>query len=81
MRVEKSGLKVELKKTGEFAIPAEFRIRLDEDSALKSAFTALTPGRQRAYLLHFAAPKQSKTRESRVGKCIPQILDGLGLND
>lgn len=81
MEVEKAGLKVEFKKTAEFAVPAEFRKWLDEDRVLKTAFHALTPGRQRAYLLHFSSAKQSKTRESRIEKCIPRILDGLGLND
>ncbi|MEO6228598.1 MAG: YdeI/OmpD-associated family protein [Ferruginibacter sp.] len=81
IEVEKAGLKVELKKTAEYAMPEEFKIQLDKNPALKKAFKALTPGRQRGYLLHFAAPKQSKTRESRVKKSIPQILDGKGLND
>jgi uncharacterized protein YdeI (YjbR/CyaY-like superfamily) len=81
IEVEKAGLKVEHKKTTEFTIPEEFQRKLDEIPALKTAFEALTPGRQRAYLLYFAAPKQSKTRESRVEKYIPQILDGKGLND
>jgi uncharacterized protein YdeI (YjbR/CyaY-like superfamily) len=81
IEVEKAGLKVKLKKTTEFAIPAEFKNRLDKNAALKKAFKALTPGRQRAYLLYFAAPKQSATRESRIEKSIPQILDGKGLND
>ena len=81
IEVEKAGLKVEFKKTAEFAIPEEFQIRLNEVPALKSAFDALTPGRQRAYILHFSAPKQSKTRESRVEKFIQQILNGKGLND
>ena len=62
-------------------MPEEFRVRLDEDAALKEAFEGLTPGRQRAYLLHFSSAKQSKTREARVEKCIPQIMDGLGLDD
>jgi len=79
--VEKAGLKVELKKTAEFKVTVEFQIKLDEIPALKAAFTALTPGRQRAYLLYFSAPKQAKTREARVEKCIPQILQGKGLND
>jgi len=79
--VEKAGLKVEYKKTTEFAMPEEFQKRLNESPALKTAFHALTPGRQRAYLLHFAAPKQSRTRESRIEKCMPQILKGKGLND
>jgi uncharacterized protein YdeI (YjbR/CyaY-like superfamily) len=79
--VEKAGLKVNFKKTTEFTIPEEFQNKLDEIPALKTAFDALTPGRQRAYILHFSAPKQSKTRESRVEKCIPQILNGKGLDD
>ena len=81
IEVEKAGLKVKLKKTTAFVMPEELRIKLDEIPALKTAFNALTPGRQRAYLLHFSAPKQSKTRESRVEKCMQQILDGKGLND
>jgi uncharacterized protein YdeI (YjbR/CyaY-like superfamily) len=81
IEVEKAGLKVELKKTTEFNMPEEFQQKLDEIPALKTAFEALTPGRQRAYLLHFSAPKQSKTRESRVEQCMPQILNGKGLND
>ncbi|MBN1315008.1 MAG: YdeI/OmpD-associated family protein, partial [Anaerolineales bacterium] len=81
VEVEKAGLKVEFKKATEFSIPEEFQTKLDEIPALKTAFEALTPGRQRAYLLYFSAPKQSKIRESRVEKYIPQILDGKGLND
>ena len=81
IEVEKAGLKVILKKTAEFTMPEEFKNQLDKKPALKTAFYALTPGRQRAYLLHFSAPKQSKTRESRIEKCMPQILDGKGLND
>ena len=81
IEVEKAGLKVNFKKTTEFAVPEEFQHKLDESPALKTAFDALTQGRQRAYLLYFAAPKQSKTRESRVEKCMPQILAGKGLND
>ncbi|NRR31375.1 YdeI/OmpD-associated family protein [Oxalobacteraceae bacterium] len=81
IKVEKSGLKVDFKKTEEFAVPEEFQHKLDEIPALKAAFEALTPGRQRAYLLHFAAAKQSKTREARVEKCMPKIFDGVGLND
>jgi uncharacterized protein YdeI (YjbR/CyaY-like superfamily) len=81
IEVEKAGLKVELKKTTEFVIPEEFQEKLDESPALKTAFAGLTPGRQRGYLLHFSAPKQSKTRESRVEKCIKQILEGKGLDD
>ncbi|UDF03619.1 YdeI family protein [Asticcacaulis sp. AND118] len=79
--VEKAGLKVDFRKTTEFSMPEEFRVRLEEDAALKEAFEGLTPGRQRAYLLHFSSAKQSKTREARVEKCIPQIMDGLGLDD
>ena len=81
IEVEKAGLKVNFKKTTEFIIPEEFQKTLDENPALKAAFDALTPGRQRAYILYFSAPKQSKTRESRVEKCIPLIFDGMGLND
>ncbi len=81
IEVEKSGLKVALKKTSEFEMPEEFRRKIDEIPALKTAFASLTPGRQRGYLLHFSAAKQSKTRESRIGKCMPQILKGKGLND
>ena len=81
VEVEKAGLQVPLKKTAEFQIPEEFQRKLDEDAELKTAFYELTPGRQRAYLLHFSAPKQSKTRESRIEKCSEQILNGKGLND
>ena len=81
IEVEKAGLKVELKKTSEFTVPEEFQSKLDENGDLKTAFEALTPGRQRAYIFHFSQPKQSKTREARVEKNIPKILDGLGLDD
>src|SRR5712691_2687721 len=81
IEVQKAGLKVNFKKTTEFIIPEEFQKRLDETPALKTAFDALTPGRQRAYLLYFSAPKQSKTRESSVEKCRQQILNGKGLDD
>jgi len=81
IEVEKAGLKVNLKKTTEFTVPEEFQNKLDVNRALKTAFYALTPGRQRAYILHFSAPKQSKTREARVEKSMPQILNGKGLND
>ena len=81
IEVEKKGLKVELKKTTEFAIVEEFQRKIDEMPGLKAAFYALTPGRQRAYLLHFSAPKQSKTREARIEKFVPLILIGKGLND
>ncbi|MBB4805517.1 uncharacterized protein YdeI (YjbR/CyaY-like superfamily) [Chryseobacterium defluvii] len=79
--VEKTGLKVEMKETREFEIAEEFQKRLNESPELKKAFETLTPGRQRAYLLHFSSAKQSKTRESRIKKYIPKILDGKGLND
>lgn len=78
---EKAGLKVEFKKTAEYDMPEDFQIRLDEDSALKKAFYALTPGRQRGYLLYFSAAKQSKTREARVEKYIKHILNGKGMDD
>jgi uncharacterized protein YdeI (YjbR/CyaY-like superfamily) len=81
IEVEKAGLKVNFKKTAEFIIPEEFQNKLNEIPALKTAFDALTPGRQRAYILYFSAPKQSKTRESRVEKCMQQILNGKGLDD
>ena len=78
---EKAGLKVTLKKTAGFTVPEEFQARLDEVPGLKAAFTALTPGRQRGYLLHFAAPKQAKTRAARVEKYLEHILAGRGLED
>jgi uncharacterized protein YdeI (YjbR/CyaY-like superfamily) len=81
IEVEKAGLKVNYKKATEFIIPEEFINKLEEVPGLQDAFEALTPGRQRAYILYFSAPKQSKTRESRVEKCLQQILDGKGLND
>ena len=81
IEVEKAGLKVPLKKTEEYSIPVEFQNKLKKLPALKTAFGALTPGRQRAYILHFSAPKQSKTRESRIEKAIEPILNGKGLND
>ena len=81
IEVEKAGLKVNYKKTTEYKIPEEFQYKLDEMPTLKTAFDALTPGRQRAYILYFSAPKQSKTRESRVEKYMLQILNGKGLND
>jgi len=79
--VEKDDLKVEYKKATEFSMPDEFQNKLDENSELEIAFYALTPGRQRGYLLYFSAPKQSKTREARVEKYTQQILDSKGLND
>jgi uncharacterized protein YdeI (YjbR/CyaY-like superfamily) len=81
IEVEKAGLKVNFKKTTEFKIPEELQNKLDEIPALKTAFAALTPGRQRAYILYFSAAKQSKTRESRVEKYMRQILNGKGLDD
>lgn len=81
IELEKSGAKVEWKKTAAFEMPEEFRRKLDEMPALKKAFLALTPGRQRAYLLYFAQAKQAKTREARVEKYTSQILSGKGLDD
>jgi uncharacterized protein YdeI (YjbR/CyaY-like superfamily) len=81
IEVEKSGLEVNFKKTTEYIIPEELQNKFDETPALKTAFEELTPGRQRAYLLYFSQPKQSKTRESRVEKYMQQILNGKGLND
>ncbi len=81
IEVEKAGLKVDLKKTAEFTIAEEIQNKMDQLPALKTAFYALTSGRQRGYLLYFSAPKQSKTRQSRVEKSIKQILNGKGLND
>ena len=81
IEVEKAGLKVNFKKTSEYNIPEEFQNKLNKHAALKTAFQALTPGRQRAYIFYFSQPKQSKTRESRIEKCMQQILNGKGLND
>ncbi|MDP5170491.1 MAG: YdeI/OmpD-associated family protein [Bacteroidia bacterium] len=81
MEVEKAGLKVEFKKVSAFSIPEEFQQKLQEHPDLKAAFEALTPGRQRGYLLHFSQPKQAKTREARVEKWTPHILLGKGLQD
>jgi uncharacterized protein YdeI (YjbR/CyaY-like superfamily) len=81
IEVEKAGLKVELKKNTDYTIPEELQLKFNEISTLKPAFEALTPGRQRAYILYFSKAKQSKTRKARVEKCIQQILDGKGLND
>jgi len=78
---EKAGLEVEFKQTEDFPMVEEFIDKLEEVPALQDAFEALTPGRQRGYLLHFAAAKQAKTRLSRIEKCIPKIFDGKGLND
>ena len=81
IEVEKAGLEVEFKKTTEFNMPEEFQQKLDENPDLQHAFEALTPGRQRGYLLYFSGAKQSKTRVARVEKYMPKILDGKGLND
>ncbi|KUY26582.1 hypothetical protein ATB96_05155 [Elizabethkingia ursingii] len=81
LEVEKSGVQVPMKKTKDFEVAEEFQHKLNTDTVLKEAFEALTPGRQRAYLLYFSSAKQPKTRESRIEKCIPQILTGKGLND
>ena len=81
IKIDKAGLKVELKKTTEYKIPEEFQNILGDMPELKTAFHSLTPGRQRGYLLYFSAPKQSKTRESRIEKYLQKILDGKGLDD
>lgn len=81
IEVEKAGLKVELKKTSDYEVPAELQHKLDTIPDFKAAFEALTPGRQRGYLLYFAQPKQSRTREARILKSMPQIMQGKGLND
>ncbi|CAH0168189.1 MULTISPECIES: YdeI/OmpD-associated family protein [Peribacillus] len=81
IEVEKAGLEVNFKNNTEFIVPEELQNKFDEIPALKNAFEALTPGRQRAYILHFSQPKQSKTRESRVEKCMQKILDGKGLKE
>jgi uncharacterized protein YdeI (YjbR/CyaY-like superfamily) len=81
VEVEESGLKVELKKTSDFKIPEELQNKLNKNAALKKAFNELTPGRQKGWIFYFSQPKQSKTRESRIEKSIPQILDGKGMND
>ena len=80
VEIEERGEKVEIKKEAT-PIPEEFQIKLNENAELKSAFESLTPGRQRAYLFHFSATKQSKTRESRIEKSIPNILEGKGMNE
>jgi uncharacterized protein YdeI (YjbR/CyaY-like superfamily) len=81
INVEKAGLEVSLKKNEDYTVPEELQNKFEEMPALKTAFEELTPGRQRAYLLHFSQPKQAKTREARVEKYVQQILDGKGLND
>ena len=81
IEIEKSGLKVKLKKTADFKIPEEFQNKLDKSAALKKAFNTLTPGRQRAYIFYFSQPKQAKTREARIEKYVKQILNGKGLDN
>lgn len=81
IEAEKAGLKVNLKKTSDYTVPEEFQNKLNTTPALKAAFEALTPGRQRAYIFYFSQPKQAKTREARIEKCLPDILKGKGLND
>jgi len=81
IEVEKAGLQVKLKKTSDFKMPEEFQKKLNKNAALKKAFDALTPGRQRAYIFYFSQPKQSKTREARIEKYMQQILEGKGLDD
>ena len=81
IEAEKAGVKVELKKTADFDIPLEFQLKLDESVGLRTAFYGLTPGRQRAYLLHFTQPKQATTRQARVEKWMQKIMEGKGLND
>jgi uncharacterized protein YdeI (YjbR/CyaY-like superfamily) len=81
VKVEEAGLKVPMKKTAAFETPEEFKKKLDKDATLKTAFKALTPGRQRGYLLYFSSAKQAKTREARIEKCMPQIIKGKGLDD
>jgi uncharacterized protein YdeI (YjbR/CyaY-like superfamily) len=81
IQVERAGLEVKLKKTADYKVPEEFQKKLGENPSLKKAFAALTPGRQRGYIFYFSAAKQPKTREARVEKCMPQILQGKGLDD
>ncbi len=81
IEIEKAGRQVELKKTAEFTVPEELQAKFDEMPALKAAFEALTPGRQRAYIFNFSQPKQSKTRVARIEKYVQKILDGKGLDD
>lgn len=81
VEIENSGLKVKFKPVSDYEIPLEFQTAMDNDQVLKAAFEALTPGRQKGYILYFSQPKQSKTVLSRIEKCTPKIMDGLGLND
>ena len=80
IEVEKAGLSVSFKKNPE-PVPEELELKFKEDPVLKNAFESLTPGRQRGYILHFSQPKQSKTKVSRIEKCVPMILSGIGLHD
>ena len=81
VELERSGSKVAFRSASEFEIPEEFQIRLEGEPSLKTAFESLTPGRRKGYLLHFAGAKQSKTRQARIEKCIPRILEGKGIDD
>lgn len=81
IEVERAGLTMKLKKPSEYKMPEEFQKKLDKNRALKKAFEALTPGRQKGYIFHFSQAKLASTREARVEKCIPQILKGKGLED
>jgi uncharacterized protein YdeI (YjbR/CyaY-like superfamily) len=81
IKIEKAGLEVQYKKNSDYPIPDEFQLRLDKDASLRTAFQALTPGRQKGYIFYFSKAKQSKTRESRIEKYIPKILDGMGMDD
>jgi uncharacterized protein YdeI (YjbR/CyaY-like superfamily) len=81
IEVEKAGVEVEFKETSEFDVPVELQEALNEDPAFKEAFEALTPGRQRGYLLHFSGAKQAKTRRARIEKSMPKIFDGIGYNE
>ena len=81
IEIEKAGLKVEYKDVSEYEMPEELQNKLNQNEAFKNAFNALTPGRQKGYILYFSQPKQSKTRESRIEKCLPRIFVGKGLND
>jgi uncharacterized protein YdeI (YjbR/CyaY-like superfamily) len=80
IEVEKAGLKVDFKKNPE-PVPDELQQKFEEDPAFRAAFEALTPGRQRGYILYFSQPKQAKTRESRIDKCMQQIFNGKGMHD
>ncbi len=81
IEVEKAGLEVKYKKTTDYEVPEELELKLVTDSLFREAFGALSPGRQRGYILHFSGGKQSRTRETRIEKCVPRILDGKGIHD